>query len=245
MSWDPEAYARLQLVAVSLREEGVVELLQQLVRKVWAYNVDRHEPAEIGDTNRSLGVAASENIRSLVLREANAPLRQGSLGKSVRISTADNSLVIHAAGIRLRVLKAPAAALLNEPKWDGDFDWEGESEVRLVAARENHEGYVPVGVDDLFTGSLPPSGAADLLQNVFLVWAGGSDSPLTAGWLGFPTIGALPWLAVERLWWDQPGDYGRAQQVPRRQGPDDDSFSSRPVPQPAVALKQAREESGQ
>lgn len=114
-----------------------------------------------------------------------------------------------------------------------------------MAARDNYEQYVPVGVDDLFAGTLPPVGAAELLQNVFLVWAGGSDSPLTAGWLGFPTLGDLSWLAVEPLWWDQPGDLVRGQQAPRQQGPDEDSFSSRPVPQPAVALKRAREESGQ
>ena len=134
MSWDTEARTRLQLVTTSLRDEGVVDMLQQVVQRVWAYNVDRHSPADIGDTNRSLGVAAFENIRSLVLREVNATPRRKGLAESVRVSTADNSLFIQAAGVRLRVVKAPAAVLLVEPRWDGDFDWATESEVRSMAA---------------------------------------------------------------------------------------------------------------
>lgn len=243
MSWDPEVRIRLQLIVTSLRGEGVVDLLRQIVQRVWTYNVDRHSPADIGDTSRSLGIAAFENIRSLVLREVNSSPRREGLGESVRVSAADNSLLVQAAGVRLRVVKAPAAIVLAEPSWDSDFDWASESEVRSLAARNNHERYVPVGVDDLFEGALPPLGAAELLQNVFLIWAGGSDSPLTAGWLGLPTLGDRPWLAVEQLWWDQPGDAGRGQWAPRHDGPNDDTFSSRSVPEPAVALKRTRQES--
>ena len=243
MSWDPEARERLQLVVTSLRGEGVVDLLQKVVQRVWRYNVDRHSPADIGDTSRSLGIAASENIRSLVVREGNASPRPAGLGESVRVNSADNSLLVQVAGVRLRVVKAPAAIVLVEPSWDSDFDWDDGSEVRSLAAHSNHERYVPVGVDDLFEGVLPPQGSAELLQNVFLVWAGGSDSPLTAGWLGLPTLGDRPWLAVEQLWWDQPGDADRGQRAPRHNVPNDDAFSSRSVPEPAVALKRTRQES--
>lgn len=98
MAWDPEAYARLQLVASLLRDDGVVDLLHEVVRQVWKYNVDRHEPSLIGDTNRSLGFTTSENIRSLVPREVNTTFRREGLAESVRVSTAGNSLLIHAAG---------------------------------------------------------------------------------------------------------------------------------------------------
>lgn len=209
-------------------------MLQQTVQDVWNYNVDRHSPSDIGDTNRSLGIAAFENIRTLVVRQVNSADRPEDLSQAVRASAADNSLLVKAAGIRLRVVKAPPTVLLAEPRWE-QFDW--SSEVRSVAALDNHDRYVPVGVGDLFEGSLPPLGAVDLLQNVFLVWAGGSDSPLTAGWLGLPTVGETPWLAVEPLWWDEPGDSGWGRNAPVKRGSDGDTFSSRHAPQPAVALK--------
>ena len=181
--WDPAAQQRLCAVADGLRDLGLIDLLQEIVRDVWRYNVDRYDPDEIGDTNRSLGVTATENVRSLILRHMSTD-RDERIDGRLRVSGADNSLLIHVPdGTHLRLMKAPASEELTEPAWL-QMDW--RSEVRLDAARANHESYIPCGVNDLFDGALAPYGNASRLQEVFLVWAGGVQSPLTAGWLGFP-----------------------------------------------------------
>lgn len=232
-SWDPAAQQRLRDVADDLRDLGLIDLLQEVVRDVWRYNVDRYDPEEIGDTNRSLGVTATENVRSLVLRRM-GPDGDERLDRQLRASGADNSLLIYApGGTRLRVMKGPPSEQLTEPRW---MQTEWSSEVRLDAASANHANYIPVGVNDLFDGAVAPSGAASLLREVFLVWAGGARSPLTAGWLGFPTRDSVPWLAIERLWWDKPEEslgYGSSA------GPlsDGDTFDTRPMAEPQVELK--------
>lgn len=237
-NWDPNARHRLRDIADELRSYGLIDLLHQTVGEVWRYNVDRYAPGEIGDTSRSLGVTATENVRTLTLRRL-GPGRDESLDTRLRASGADNSLLINVpGGVRLRVMKGAAAEQLAEPAWE---QWEWSSEVRLDAARSNHQNYIPVGVDDLLHGTVPPEGVASLLGEVFLVWAGGARQPQTAGWLGFPTLDVVPWLAVEPLWWDKPDDIGRTDSTV---GPttDDggDTFSSRATVEPQVVLKRTQ-----
>ena len=51
--------------------------------------------------------------------------------------------------------------------------------------------------------ALIPGHDAARCRDVFLVWTGEASTGLTAGWLGLPCEGDRPWLAVQRLWWDE------------------------------------------
>ena len=189
--WDPAAQQRLCAVADGLRDLGLIDLLQEIVRDVWRYNVDRYDPDEIGDTNRSLGVTATQNVRSLILRHMSTD-RDERIDGRLRVSGADNSLLIHVPdGTHLRLMNRPASAEeLTEPAWL-QMDW--RSEVRLDAARANHESYIPCGVNDLFDGALAPYGNASRLQEVFLVWGRRGPKSLNRGLAGIsdPRCGAL------------------------------------------------------
>lgn len=130
--------------------------------------------------------------------------------------------------------------MLHVPEFEA-FSWTGDdSETRAAAANANALKYNPwVGIPNgLFNGLVAPTGSVDALNEVFLVWAGGTDAPNTAGWLGLPTTGAAPWLAVEQLWWDDSGTgashrlaAGKPSLMP---GP---SYSDGEAPQPQVQLK--------
>jgi hypothetical protein len=71
---------------------------------------------------------------------------------------------------------------------------------------------------------------------VMLVWAGGSNSPFTGGWVGLPVLGERPWLAVQNIWWHKPGAMVPASD--ESEGPASDTFSARDMPSPLVSLKQ-------
>ena len=211
-------------------------MIGRIVARVWKANVDRFEPSELGDTNRSLGITASENIRTLVIRESWAASNPACLGESVHVTAPNDSLLVRAAGVKLHVMKSAPAVTLAEPRWDTDFTWTGESDVRIAAAAANAAGYNPYRIEGgLFEDMFPAAGNVSQLREAFLVWAGGSASPFTGGWLGLPTLGDLPWLAVENLWWHgidgMPGarsDYGV---------PVGDMFSDKEAPSPLVSLK--------
>lgn len=235
-SWDAESQERLRDIVAVLRREGVVDMFERIITRVWKVNVDRYEPSELGDTNRSLGITASENIRTLVMRQSWAASKPVGLGDSVRVSAPNDSLLVEAAGVRLHVLKSAPAIGLAEPRWDTEFAWTGESDVRLAAAAANTAGYNPYRVEGgLFEDLLPAVGNVQELRETFLVWAGGSESPFTGGWLGLPALSDRPWLAVENLWW-----HG-ADSAPGSRREDDvpgvDVFSDKAVPRPLVSVK--------
>ncbi len=235
-SWDAASQERLRNIVAELRAEGVVDMLERVVARVWRVNVDRYEPSELGDTNRSLGITACENIRTLVMRERWAASNPAGLGDSVRVTAPNDSLLVEAAGVKLHVMKSAPAIRLTEPRWDTDFTWSGESDVRVAAAAANTAGYNPYRAEGgLFEDLFPAVGNVSQVRETFLVWAGGSESPLTGGWLGLPTLGDQPWLAVENLWWhgadSMPGS--RMEQAVAAL----DVFSDRAVPRPMVSLK--------
>lgn len=101
------------------------------------------------------------------------------------------------------------------------------------------EGYNPfsIGPGGLFEDVFPAHGSVDALRETFLVWAGGSDGPHTAGWLGYPTAGERPWLAFEPLWWHGPGQPSAHGGINDGAGPATDTFATREAPQPSVTLK--------
>jgi hypothetical protein len=238
--WDEAAHTRLKQVVEDLRVTGIVDLFEQIIKQVWRANTERFEPTELGDTNASLGFTANENIRTLMMRRGRPSAERSGLADSVRIETHDNSLLVHAAGVRVRYMKSAALSVLREPNWDNDFSWarSNTSDIRKGAADGNLGVYNPLMGNQpvLFDPMYAATGNVDYLRETMLVWAGGSESSPTAAWLGFPTSGSRPWLAIEQLWWQEPGSTGTG----RRDGTGpigDDAFTRRPVPEPTVTLK--------
>ncbi len=234
---DVAAQERLAEITSALHEAGVTDLFERVIARVWKINVDRFEPDEVGDTSRSLGITASENIRTLVLREAWTAGGAAGLGRDVRVTAPNDSLLVQAGRIRLHVMKSAPAIALTEPRWETEFTWKGESDVRIEAATANTAVYnpflaVPGG---LFEDLLPPVNSAANLREVILIWAGGANSPVTGGWLGLPVLGDRPWLAVENLWW-----HGAAAPTGESQADSllTDAFTDRATPSPVVSLKQ-------
>jgi len=235
--WDSSAATRLKEVAAQQRRDGVVEMMHEIIGHVWFGNVDRFEPGVMGDTNKSLGGTAAENILTLTLRSMVDPAGW-NLSDVVRVGAPQGSLLVASRGINMHVLKAPPTKTLRLPDFEA-FSWTGASETRAAAANANALKYNPWvgGRGGLFEGLVEPTGSADALREVFLVWAGGSDAPNTAAWLGFPTTGEAPWLAVEQLWWDESGTGPSRRLAGTPQPPNGPSFSDSAAPEPHVQLK--------
>jgi hypothetical protein len=237
--WDEAASERLRDIVEQLRTAHVIDVLEKTVSRVWRANTARYEPSDLGDTARSLGVTAAENIRELALREGWSPTGKGDLGQDVHVTAPNDSLLVESGGVSLRVMKASPMVTLSEPSWE-DFVWANESDVRKAAARNNRARYNPfhVGSGTLFDGVFPVKGDPRALCDVALVWAGGSSSPDTGGWVGLPTLSAdKPWLAVQRVWWHQADGHGAQRDRHQPTDPDLDTFERRPLPQPEIRLK--------
>lgn len=234
--WDALASARLTEIVAGLREEGVIEMFERIVSRIWKVNVDRYEPSEVGDTNRSLGITANENIRTLVLRESWTDGNPAGLGRGVHVTAPNDSLLVQAGGVRLHVMKSAPAITLTEPRWDSEFGWKGESDVRIEAATANAAAYsnflaVPGG---LFEDMRPPADHVANLREVILVWSGGWTNPETGGWVGLPILSDRPWLAVQNVWWHGSGGLESRSRDNDRPG---DTFSDRAVPSPVVIVR--------
>lgn len=203
-SWDDDALVRVQEVTAALSECGIVDLTRSLVQEVWRANLERWEPKELGDTRRILGQTCAENLRVRMVREG---LREEWASRGVRFGDSENSLLIEAAGVRVRLVKSPWRSGLR-PKWSNDFSWNNASAVRRSAAENNAARYRPAvsgfGAAPLFPLEAMAGegvGAAHC-QEFFLVWAGEHQDGLTAGWLGLPSSMEAPWMAVDSLWMD-------------------------------------------
>jgi hypothetical protein len=137
----------------------------------------------------------------------------------------------------VHLMKSSPSPSLREPNWELEFNWAGESDVRRDAAAANAACLgtylaVPGG---LFEDEIPGRDNAARLQEVMLVWAGGSNSPHTGGWLGLPVLGERPWLAVQNIWWHKPG--AETSGSSGGEGLAEDNFSMRDLPKLAVSLK--------
>jgi hypothetical protein len=239
--WEQAAQERLHRIVAVMRAEAVIDMCERVIARVWKINVDRYEPSEVGDTNRSLGITAAENIRTLIVRESWDASNPEGLGAGVKVTAPSDSLLVEVAGARMHVMKSAPTLSLQEPNWDTDFNWAGESDVRHDAAAANAAcvgAYLAVP-GGLFEDEPPEPDGASQLREVMLVWAGGSNSPFTGGWLGVPVLGERPWLAVQNLWWHKPS----TEESDSRggEGSAEDTFSARDVPDLAVSLKQRAE----
>ncbi|QGH69569.1 hypothetical protein [Pseudactinotalea sp. HY158] len=232
----------LNEVADTCTDSGLVDAWQALVQDVYASNLDRFEPNELGDTVMSFGIQCYENLKSRALRR----FRHDDLEiadahwdiDGLRVGTPGNVLTFNFAGARFVTMKVPFSEG-RSPNWDRSGDWDQGSQVRSEIATENsnvlqYKTPAP-GASPLF----PHLGSPGDVRSFMLLWAGESSAALTAGWLGIPILGETPFIAHKRLWYDLEPDTLVTQKSTPDRGP---SFDERPAARPAVALKEQRRE---
>ena len=185
MNDDQAVQELLVQVAEEWEEAGVLDVLCDLVRRIWRADLDRYQPDTMGDDPMSLGVQASRNLCNLAVRE----LRDvpGVLAQNKKtLEVAYGGRVLHAG-------KAPSDSL----DWDvNHLDW-AESDVRESAATANSAAYQSTA-GTLFEdwGALEGQRVNPAaLRHLHLTWQGFPDGG-TRTWLGFPQLGLRPWYAV-------------------------------------------------
>lgn len=237
--WDSAAADRLERVAEDLRAVGVVEQVARLTRATWLANLARYEPEDLGDTPRLLGFQCWENLAQRVHRHYDVRGMSGDV--PVQASFVEGALLVRACEVELQLRKAPPSDTLL-PAWSTFSHDESAGVHRHAAAVANSNCYRPEASDQdgrpatLPTdGGLWPLGDASALAQVTLVWAGIHDGARTSGWLGFPSIGPVPWFAVTRLWLDEAGqDPGLSRRTSPEGDRGGDSFADRPAPTPVL-----------
>ena len=231
MRWDAQVSGWLDDVLAAIRDTGLADLVEATVADVWERNVDRYDPVVAGDTATSLGITASENIRTLLLRVD----RERWAARGVVVTSVQQALVLRIGVRRMLLMKVADRRLHPErsttsrrrARLGSGLRWDAASDVRRLAAEDNARRYEPC-VDDQtgqtwWPGLVP--GAADDpdgLRHLVLVWAGDPVGGTTAGWLGVPYAGppgTPPWLAITPVWHHGPGDVPRPREpivaVPR------------------------------
>ena len=230
----------LDMAVDTFTGNGLVRAWQRLVQDVYASNLARHEPDELGDTAMSFGIQCYENLKTRAVRRfrhdgleaADAYWDIGGLS----VNTLGNVLSFDLAGARCVTMKVPFANR-RSPNWDHNGDWEQGSQVRTEIAAKNSEVLQYRTHADGESPRFPHPGSPGVVRNFMLLWAGESDAALTAGWLVVPILGDTPFIARKQLWWD-PEPVKRVTQKTRSvRGP---SFDERAAVQPAVALKKQR-----
>jgi hypothetical protein len=242
MRWDAGVADWLDEALVQVRAVGLADLVERTVAGVWERNVERYDPEGAGDTPTSLGITASENIRTLLLREdldTWAP-------RGVLITSEQQALVVRVGELRVLLMKAADRRL--DPGGPAQLDWETTrwdtaSDVRRLAAADNAARYEPRvehQVGQAWWPGLTP-GPAGLptddparLRHIVLVWTGDAVTATTSGWLGVPYAGppgTLRWLAVAVVWHHGPDDVPRPAEplvaIPRARSAADPPLGSR------------------
>lgn len=217
---------------------GLVDAWRTLAQDVYASNLDRYEPDELGDTVMSFGIQCYENLRTRAIRR----FRHDDLEHAdahwdidgLQVGTPGNVLTFDFAGARFVTMKVPFSER-RCPNWDRSGDWEQYSQVRSEIAAENSRVLQYRTHAAAASPLFPHPGSPGAVRNFMVLWSGESDAALTAGWLGVPTLGDRPFIAYEKLWWDDEPDTRVTRTPMPDRGP---SFDERPVVKPAVALKQ-------
>lgn len=220
---------------------GLTEAWHALVRDVYKSNLDRYEPAELGDSARTLGWLCSENLRTRAVRrfrhDDDEPAERHWAIDGLQVTTPQNALTFVVGQARVIAMKVPFSEG-RSPRWDRNWAWEQDSQIRQEVAAENSHMLQyrspAMGTTPLF----PHPGTPGTVSSFLLLWAGEKETPLTAGWLAVPVLGETPFIAREPLWWDdQPSTQITTQDTPDR-GP---RFDQRPATTPAVTLKPQRD----
>ena len=229
-----EALAQFKQFVVST---GSDMALRALVRDVWAQNLDRYEPDELGDTPKALGIQCSENLRELAVRRSVGDEREATEDHwtipGLNVSTPRSVLTMTIDDRRIVPMKVPMSHG-RVPRYDRFRDWEYESDVRNEMAKRNSAALGGFNTANLGQPMLLTE-TYDLLaiHDYMLLWAGDPDSPLTAGYLAIPAKGPAPFVAATPLWWDD------ADVAPRgvRRLPDGPNFDEKGGATPAITLK--------
>lgn len=229
-----EALDRFKQIVVSTASDKV---LRALVRDVWAQNLDRYEPDELGDTPKALGIQCSENLRELAVRRSAGDEREATEDRwnvpGLNISTPRSVLTMTLDERRIVPMKVPMSHG-RVPRYDRFRDWEYESDARNEMAKRNSAALGGFNTANLGQPMLLTE-TYDLLalRDYMLLWAGDPDGPLTAGYLAIPAKGPAPFVAATQLWWDD------ADVAPRgaRRAPDGPNFDEKGTTAPAITLK--------
>ncbi|GAA2386925.1 hypothetical protein GCM10009855_28790 [Gordonia cholesterolivorans] len=230
----------LNIVADTCERSGLVNTWRALVQDVYASNLDRYEPDELGDTVMSFGIQCYENLKTRALRRFRHDDLEAADShwnvEGLHVGTPGNVLTFNFAGARFVTMKVPFSEG-RSPNWDRSGDWDQDSQVRSQLANENSDALQyqthAAGASPLF----PHPGSPGDVRSFMLLWAGESDAALTAGWLGVPILGDTPFIAHKQLWRDTEPDTRATQKSTPDRGP---SFDERPAARPAVALKKQR-----
>lgn len=217
--------------------------MSALVQNVWATNLERFEPDELGDNARTLGFLCSENLctrTERMIRGAEHERMRWAV-PDLTVSKPNGSIRVCLGGDRVYLMKAPMEAS-RQPRWDS-ISWDGDSATRQAIAERNSRA--------LGGFSMPPEGQSELfdldvtsssIDSFLMVWAGEITSGLTAGWLTVPILGESPFAAVAPLWWDEAGDTASGTR-PRR--PDGPSYDQVPSARPELRLRKPQVADGQ
>lgn len=242
--WDPNGVQYLETMRDALEEFGLIKFVRRGVIEGWRANLDRYDPDGLFDDPFTLGVTSSRNLINRLAREI--PRDAGLRATGVVARPELNSLVLRTpGGVDLRLAKVPHASG-RDPDFVSDFDWD-ETAGRRAAAERNLAAYPcpsppDVSTIPLFQSPLPR--AAELVKqcrDAFLIWGASSDSSLTAGWLGLPTMSASRFIAVVDLWRDAST---AATEHDRSTGPAPavgTTFESGEVPVPVIGIKRTRQ----
>lgn len=231
----------LEATVDACSDSGLVTAWRGLVQDVYSANLARYEPDELGDTAMALGIQCSENFKTRAVRR----FRRDDLEPDevhwnvdgLRVRTPRNVLTFDFGKVRVVTMKVPFA-VGRSPRWDRIRDWEQDSQIRLSIAAENsrvlrYRTHAESG------GLFPHTGDPGVVRNYMLLWAGEAEAALTAGWLGVPALGDMPFITRKLLWWDdEPHARITAKATPDR-GP---NFDQRPAVTPEVTLKRRPQE---
>lgn len=219
-------------------ETGLARQFGSLVQDVWATNLARHEPDELGDNAKTLGYVCAVNLAERIERRIRGHEFESKLWdiSGLGVSKPNGALCLTLESRRFYVKKAPMVCG-RSAQWESLVSWEGESHTRQSIAELNSRalgGYqAPADGQQEFWPFLTAD-EPGVIRDYMVVWAGDSSAPLTAGWLTIPALGAVPFAAVLPLWWDEAPD---APLSTRRLDPKGPSFDERPSITPSVTLR--------
>jgi hypothetical protein len=200
---DPAVQVHLERTRALYDESGAIVYIQDVVTQTWRANRRRWSPTDHFDDTNTLGYQTSRNVNNRIHRT----IETSEVAPSVHAQTELGVVILGLGGYRLRVVKAPIESGLA-PDFDVDFDWT-TSATREAAARRNSNHYYPLPTEELaleFEDDPRPSDRRNLesCRDLFLLWAAELKSDRTAGWLGLPRLGDVPWMGVHKLWLDEP-----------------------------------------
>ncbi len=236
--WDSAALERLEHVTGTPEVTDLLAVVRQQVGYVWRANLQRQEPAALGDTSQTLGWLSAVNIAQLLARRfpQRAQLEEEDR-PGITAGLVGGALAIRTGNVITRLRKAPGTSL--NPDLTA-LTWEESTGIgRHRAADANSRAYRPTHSDQderliPLEDGLWSLNDPDGLRNLMLVWAGDPETGLTAGWVGFPSAGAPSWFAVQSVWRDEPTQSGGVPVIPNRPTPVDDSFADRAAPTPVL-----------